>query len=90
MLKIVPSNESGGTTLHLEGQVVGPWVGEPGRVGDSILSTGVTLVLELSSVSFVGREGVPPPWRLRDEQVTCLNCSRFVAEQVKDLSESAT
>jgi len=89
MLKIVPGNApSHETTLHLEGQVIGPWVEELGRVCAPILATGTRLSLDLSGVSFVSREGVRLLWRLRDEQVILLNCSRFVAEQLKALQET--
>ena len=91
MLKIVPGNApSHETTLHLEGQVIGPWVEELGRVCAPILATGTRLSLDLSGVSFVSREGVRLLWRLRDERVTLLNCSRFVAEQLKALQETTT
>ena len=63
---------------------------ELGRVCAPILATGTRLSLDLSGVSFVSREGVRLLWRLRDEQVILLNCSRFVAEQLKGLQETAT
>jgi hypothetical protein len=59
-------------TLDLEGQVCEP-----------ILARGAGLSLDLSSVSFVSREGVELLWRLRDRHARLLNCSRFVAEQLK-------
>lgn len=92
MLKIVPGNapRNETTVLHLEGQVIGPWVEELGRVCEPILATGAGLSLDLSSVSFVSREGACLLWRLRDERVTLRNCSRFVAEQLKALGETAT
>jgi len=91
MLKIVRvGNPSGGPTLHLEGQVIGPWVEALGQVCEPILAIGAGLSLDLADVSFVSREGVRLLWRLRDEQVALLNCSRFVAEQIKAIEETAT
>jgi hypothetical protein len=85
MLKIVVVNESasGATTLHLEGQVVGPWVEELGQACEPILARGDALRLDLSSVSFLSREGVHLLWKLRDRQVGLLHCTGFVTEQLK-------
>src|SRR5262249_59957233 len=90
MLRIVASEGNGESTLHLEGQVIGPWVGELGRVCDAMLATGARLVLDLTSVTFVGREGVRLLWRLRDQHVSVFNCSGFVAEQLKASTDRAT
>jgi ABC-type transporter Mla MlaB component len=84
MLKIVDGKgASDGPTLCLEGQVIGAWVGELGRVCESILAAGEKLSLDLAEVSFVSREGVHLLWKLRNRQVALLNCSHFVAEQLK-------
>jgi len=85
MLKIVVVNESasGATTLHLEGQVVGAWVEELGQACEPILARGDALRLDLSSVSFLSREGVHLLWKLRDRQVGLLHCTGFVTEQLK-------
>ena len=90
MLRIVASEGNTETTLYLEGQIIGPWVDELRRVCDSILSTGAKVSLDLSRVSFVGRDGVRCLWRLRDERVNLHNCTHFVAEQLKALTGSAT
>ena len=84
MLKIVRKEGSTETPiLDLEGQVIGPWVQELDRLCEPILARGAGLSLDLSSVSFVSREGVELLWRLRDRHTRLLNCSRFVAEQLK-------
>ena len=84
MLKIVPvENPNGGARLLLEGQIIGPWVAELERACGPILSNGGGLELDLSSVSFLSREGVRLLWMLRDRQVALLHCSGFVAEQLK-------
>jgi len=85
MLKIViKEGAPGAPVLDLEGQVVGPWVEELDRVCEPILARGAGLSLDLSSVSFISREGVELLWRLRDRHTRLLNCSRFVAEQLKE------
>jgi len=69
--------------LDLEGQVIGPWVQELDRVCEPILALGAGLCLDLSGVSFVSRDGVELLRRLRDRRTRLLNCSRFVAEQLR-------
>jgi anti-anti-sigma regulatory factor len=71
------------TTLSLEGRVIGPWVEELRQSCEGILVRGTELVLDLSDVSFVGREGVELFRTLRDRQVVLQNCSPFVGEQLK-------
>jgi len=84
MLKIVVGEISREVTvLRLEGQVVGPWVDELERVCEPFLSRGIALSLDLGTVSFVSREGAALLRRLGDARARLLNCSRFVAEQLK-------
>ena len=91
MLKmVVRKNPEDGTTVHLEGQVIGPWVEELSRVCEPILMSGARLSLDLCDVSFVSREGVRVLWGLRDRHVALQNCSGFVAEQLKALEETTT
>jgi hypothetical protein len=86
MLKIVlDQNSTGPAILSLEGQVIGPWVGELERACEPILAGGIELSLDLGSVSFLSREGVRLLWKLRDRRVALLHCSAFVAEQLKSL-----
>jgi anti-anti-sigma regulatory factor len=84
MLRIRMAQTGAGTAVvHLEGQVIGPWVAELERVCDLILARGSELHLDLSTVSFVDRDGVELLARLRDGHARLLNCSRFVSEQLK-------
>ncbi len=84
MLKIVRSETSRNTpTLRLEGQVVGPWVDELRRSCDAVLATGVKLILDLSEVSFLDRDGVELVRSLTTRNVALQNCSRFVVEQLR-------
>ena len=84
MLKIVMTEGPPETPiLEVEGQLIGPWVQELDRVCEPILARGAGLSLDLSRVSFVSRDGAELLWRLRDRHTRLLNCSRFVAEQLK-------
>jgi hypothetical protein len=84
MLKIVMAEQGpDAMVLHLEGQLIGPWVTELERVCEPLLTGRAALELELATVSFVSREGAELLMRLRDRHARLLNCSRFVAEQIK-------
>jgi hypothetical protein len=73
----------GTTTLELAGRVVGPWVDELARSCERILGVGGTLSVDLGGVSFVDRHGVEFLKTLRARAVAIVNCSPFVAEQLK-------
>ena len=91
MLKMVVSEKPGdGITVHLEGQLIGPWVEELSRVCEPMLTSGARLSLDLCDVSFVSREGVRVLWGLRDRHAALQNCSGFVAEQLKAFEETTT
>ena len=84
MLRITESALSdNGTTLILEGQVIGPWVAEVRKSCDPFLTNGHQLKLNLAEVSFVDRDGVILFQELMAHQVTLLNCSPFLKEQLK-------
>jgi hypothetical protein len=73
----------GTTTLELAGRVVGPWVDELSRSCERVLGIGGSLTVDLGQVSFVDRDGVRFLKRLRARDVALVNCSPFVAEQLK-------
>jgi hypothetical protein len=75
--------ESGRTTLELEGQLIGPWIGELERLCAPLVRRGAPLALDLRAVSFVAREGVELLCRLRKQSVTIEECSTFVFEQLR-------
>ncbi|HSB71081.1 MAG TPA: hypothetical protein VLT62_17270 [Candidatus Methylomirabilis sp.] len=70
-------------TIRLEGRVIGPWVNELRRTCEECFSTGTKLCLDLSEVLFLDRDGVELLRSLRERDVRFLNCSRFVAEQLR-------
>ena len=73
----------GTTTLELAGRVVGPWVDELSRSCERVLGIGGTLTVDLGQVSFVDRDGAQFLKRLRARDVALVNCSPFIAEQLK-------
>ena len=84
MLRIQLLDQQDGTaTLELAGRVVGLWVDELSRSCERILGVGGTLSVDLGGVSFVDRYGVELLQRLRARDVALVNCSPFVAEQLK-------
>jgi len=90
MLRIAAGQEEGGrVAVHLEGQLVGPWVAQLEEVCAPLLARGLALTLGLSSVSFVSREGVELLWRLRAGRVDLVGCSSFVSEQLKPADGAA-
>jgi hypothetical protein len=84
MLKIQLFDQQDGTvTLELAGRVVGPWVAELSRSCERVLRYGGMLSVDLGGVSFVDRHGVEFLKSLRGRRVALVNCSPFVAEQLK-------
>jgi anti-anti-sigma regulatory factor len=75
--------QDGTATLQLAGRVAGPWVGELSRSCDRLLRVGGPLNVDLLEVTFVDRAGVELLRDLRGRQVALVNCSPFVAEQLK-------
>jgi ABC-type transporter Mla MlaB component len=83
MLKIeVSEQREERVTVHLEGQMVGPWVDEVRRACQPLLIDGQALTLDFSRVSFVDRAGVALCRHLKQGRATLQNCSPFVKEQI--------
>lgn len=85
MLKIdiVTDGIGSAATVRLEGRVIGPWVEELQRAFERLLADGVGIELDLSEVAFVDRDGVDLLRRLAERNVALVNCSDFVAEQLR-------
>jgi anti-anti-sigma regulatory factor len=75
--------QDGTATLQLAGRVAGPWVGELSRSCERVLAVGGTLSVDLREVTFVDRAGLDFLRDLRRRHVALVNCSPFVAEQLK-------
>lgn len=74
---------NGGTTLELQGQLIGPWIGELEQLCAPLMRRGTRLNLDLNAVSFVAYDGVQLLCALRGQGVTIGDCSTFVLEQLR-------
>ena len=84
MLKISElKTAAGAVTLRLEGRVVGLWVAELQRSCRCALAQGRRLTLDLGEVSFIERAALAFFRELRRQQVTMINCSAFLNEQLR-------
>ena len=85
MLKISIINDSDqAIELQLEGKLVGPWVEELRKLSDEALSLQKNVSLDLAKVWFVDSRGVTLLRDLAKRQVSELNCSQFVSQQLKE------
>jgi anti-anti-sigma regulatory factor len=75
-------NRAGETTLRATGRLAGPWLGELERSVDVSLAAGSAVLLDLTDVSFVDRQGIELLRSLRQLAQVYLRCSSFVAEQI--------
>jgi len=70
--------------FQLEGNLVGPWVEELRKLSDEALSQQETVSLDLGKLWFVDAQGVSLLRDLARRQVSQINCSQFVTEQLKE------
>jgi ABC-type transporter Mla MlaB component len=85
VLKISIINDSDqAIELQLEGKLVGPWVEELRKLSDEALSLQKNVSLDLEKVWFVDSRGVTLLRDLAKRQVSELNCSQFVSQQLKE------
>jgi ABC-type transporter Mla MlaB component len=70
-------------TLHLEGQVSGPWVELLEKICEAHLKRGDRFVINLRNVSFADRDGVTLLRNLAERQVEIVNALPFIAEQIR-------
>lgn len=88
MLKISIINDSDqAIELQLEGKLVGPWVEELRKLSDEALSLQKNVSLDLAKVWFVDSRGVTLLHNLAKRQVSELNCSQFVSQQLKEATQ---
>ncbi len=69
--------------LRVEGRIGDRWVPELADACERILHRGRRLILDLGGTTFVDGPGVDLLRGLSEREVTLVNCSPFVAEQVK-------
>ena len=87
MLKIsIISDSDQAIQFQLEGKLVGPWVEELQRLSDEALSHQKAVSLDLEKVWFVDPRGVALLRDLARKQVSQVNCSQFVTQQLKEVA----
>jgi ABC-type transporter Mla MlaB component len=88
VLKISINNDSDqAIQFQLEGNLVGPWVEELQRLSDEALCLQKAVSLDLEKVWFVDSRGVTLLRDLAKRQVSELNCSQFVSQQLKEAAQ---
>jgi len=88
VLKISIINDSDrAIELQLEGKLVGAWVEELRRLSDEALSQQKNVSLDLEKVWFVDSRGVTLLRDLAKRQVSELNCSQFLNQQLKEATQ---
>lgn len=88
MLKIsIIGDSDQAIQFQLEGKLVGPWVEELRRLSDEALSHHKNVSLDLERVWFVDSRGVTLLRDLAKRQVSELNCSQFVSQQLKEVAQ---
>jgi ABC-type transporter Mla MlaB component len=83
--KLAPADPR--VTLRLEGSIAGPWVAEARTACERVLNEGWTLQLNLAEVDFVDARGIALLSDLRSKGVSVLECSPFVAAQLKAIPD---
>jgi ABC-type transporter Mla MlaB component len=88
VLKIsIISDSDQAIEFQLEGKLVGPWVEEVRRLSDEALSQQKNVSLNLERVWFVDSRGVTLLRDLAKRQVSELNCSQFISQQLKEAAQ---
>lgn len=87
MLKIsIISNSAQAIQFQLEGKLIGPWVDELQRLSDEALSLQKAVTLDLERVLFIDSRGVALLRDLARRQISQVNCSQFVTQQLKEVA----
>jgi len=88
VLKIsIISDSDQAIQFQLEGNLAGPWVEELRSLSDEALSHQKTVSLDLKKVRFVDPHGVTLLRDLARRQVSQVNCSQFVSQQLKEAAQ---
>jgi ABC-type transporter Mla MlaB component len=83
----VASDSSQAIRFQLEGNLAGPWVEELRRLADDALSQKKSVSLDLRGVRFVDMQGVLLLREFSRRQVSHVNCSQFVIQQMKEVEQ---
>jgi len=83
MLKISEPIANHPVILKLEGRIIGPWVNELRDTCESYLKSQRPVKLDFTDVSYADRGGVSLLMKLQVRGVELVNCSPFLAEELK-------
>jgi ABC-type transporter Mla MlaB component len=83
MLKISKTSVPGQATLRLAGRLGGEWLGELKKACDSARAEHGRVALDFGDVMFVDRAGAALIRSLVNEEISLINCSPFITEQLK-------
>jgi len=84
MLRIVEEKTTNSSTaLRLDGSIVGQWVDLLRSSCEQFFQSDGHVILDLTGVSFADHDGVQLLRQLKQRQVTMINCSPFLREQMK-------
>jgi ABC-type transporter Mla MlaB component len=83
MLRIDAIETDGTALLKLEGRVMGAWVDEVRRSCRDALGRGVTVTIDLASVSYVDAEGIALLRELASRRVALANTTPFIDAQLR-------
>ena len=84
MLRIVEEKmTNSSTSLRLDGSIAGQWVDLLRSSCEQVFQCDGQVILDLTGVSFADHNGVQLLRQLERRQVTIINCSPFLREQMK-------
>jgi ABC-type transporter Mla MlaB component len=83
MLKISEPSANLATTLKLEGRLIGPWVEQLRESCENLIAQEKHVQLDFTDVTFADRRGVALLMDLQNRGVKLLNCSPFLAEELR-------
>jgi anti-anti-sigma regulatory factor len=86
MLKISGTSVRGQATLRLAGRLGGEWVGELKKACGLARAEHRQVTLDFGDVIFIDRAGAALIRSLVNEGISVINCSPFIAEQLKQPS----
>ena len=83
MLKITTTPSQRGTTLRLEGRIVGDWVGELSRAVAAARPAANPIALDLSGVTFVDASGAVFLRSAAASGIGLANPSEFISDLIR-------
>jgi ABC-type transporter Mla MlaB component len=82
----INTNSDKSIRLSVEGWLVGPWVEELRQQSARALAESENVTLDLEKLLFVDSHGAALLRQLAERQVSHLNCSTFISQQLKEIN----